>query len=93
MRPYEMMVIIEPEVEDHKALVEELQEVVRNLGGEIGKVDVWGKKTLAYPIKKKTEGFYAVFQFKLDPSQVAELDRIMKLRSQVMRHMVVLNEN
>jgi len=88
-----MMVILEPEVEDHKALVNELQEVVRNLGGEMGKVDVWGKKTLAYPIRKKTEGYYAVFEFKLPPSQVEELERIMRLRSQVMRHMVVLNEN
>ncbi|WP_029165328.1 30S ribosomal protein S6 [Aminiphilus circumscriptus] len=92
MRPYEMMVLLHPDVEDYNASVEEVAEMVRGLGGTISKIDRWGKRRLAYPVQKKTEGLYAIYSFTLDPVQVKELERITRLKSQVMRHIVVLQE-
>ena len=92
MRPYEMMVLLHPDVEDYNASVEEVAEMVRGLGGTISKIDRWGKRRLAYPVQKKTEGLYAIYSFTLDPVQEKELERITRLKSQVMRHIVVLQE-
>lgn len=64
MRPYEMMVLVSAEIEDPKEEIAKVEEVVRNLGGEVAKTDFWGKRRLAYPIDKKTEGFYAVCNFR-----------------------------
>lgn len=89
MRSYEMVVILESELEDHKAVSEEVAEVVRGLGAEVEKIDLWGKKKFAYPIEKKTEGFYILYTFKLDPAQVKELERLLSLKTQIIRHMVV----
>ncbi|MGC9489636.1 MAG: 30S ribosomal protein S6 [Thermovirgaceae bacterium] len=90
MRPYELMMILEPELEEHQAHIDEVQEVVRNLGGEIEKVNVWGKRRFAYPIQKLTEGHYSVFSFKMEPDKVSEVERILRLKQQVLRHMVTL---
>lgn len=92
VRPYEMMVLLHPDVEDYNASVEEVAEMVRGLGGTISKIDRWGKRRLAYPVQKETEGLYAIYSFTLDPVQVKELERITRLKSQVMRHIVVLQE-
>ena len=89
MRSYELVVILQAELEDHKTVSEEIAEVVRGLGAEIEKVDLWGKKKFAYPIEKQLEGFYILYTFKLDPAQVKEMERLLSLRQQVIRHMVV----
>ncbi|NLV82037.1 MAG: 30S ribosomal protein S6 [Synergistaceae bacterium] len=89
MRSYEMIVILQADIEDHKTVSEEVAEIVRGLGAEIEKVDLWGKKRFAYPIEKQVEGFYILYTFKLDPAQVKEMERILSLRSQIIRHMVV----
>ena len=90
MRHYEMLVLINAELEDPKEEVEKIEEVVRNLGGEIAKTDVWGKKRLAYPIQKKNEGVYVLFNFGLDPAQTFELNRVLGLRGNIYRQMVIL---
>jgi len=84
-----MIVILQADIEDHKTVSEEVAEIVRGLGAEIEKVDLWGKKRFAYPIEKQVEGFYILYTFKLDPAQVKEMERILSLRSQIIRHMVV----
>ncbi len=89
MRSYEMMVIIDSAVEDHSAEVQNIEGLIANLGGEIDKTDVWGKRRFAYEIEKKTEGIYVVFSYKMEPHQLAELDRLMKLRPMVVRHMAI----
>lgn len=90
MRSYEMVVILEADLEDHKMVAEEdIAEVVRGLGAELEKVDLWGKKRFAYPIEKQLEGFYVLYTFKLDPAQVKEMERLLSLKTQVIRHMVV----
>jgi len=86
------MMILEPELEDHQVHIDEVQEAVRNLGGEIEKVDVWGKRRLAYPIQKRTEGHYSVFTFKMEPDKVSEVERILRLKQQVLRHLVTLRD-
>lgn len=89
MRQYEMVTIFQADLDDHKIAVEEIEGVVRNLGGEIEKSSSWGKRRFSYPIQKQTEGFYALLSFSLDPTQVSELDRLMKLKTQVLRHLVI----
>ena len=89
MRSYEMVLILQADLEDHKMVSEEIAEVVRGLGAELEKVDLWGKKRFAYPIDKQLEGFYSLFTFKLDPAQVKELERVLSLKPYVVRQMVV----
>lgn len=90
VRPYELMVIIDPTVEDHSVEVKAIEEILAKLGGELTKTDVWGKRHLAYEIKKQSEGIYAVFEFKMEPNQLAELNRVLSLRPLVLRHLAVV---
>jgi len=89
VRLYELTVILVAEMEDHKTAIEEIAEVVRGLGAEVEKIDLWGKKRFAYPIKKQQEGFYALITMKMAPEEIRELDRVLGLRQQVLRHLVV----
>ncbi|MDR1509892.1 MAG: 30S ribosomal protein S6 [Synergistaceae bacterium] len=89
MRLYELTVILADGLEDSNAAVEEIAEVVRGLGAEVDKIDLWGKRRLAYPIKKQQEGFYALVVFKMAPDAIRELDRVLGLRASVLRHLVV----
>ncbi len=89
MRPYEMLVLVSAELEDPKEEIAKVEEVVRSLEGEIVKTDFWGKKRLAYPIDKKTEGFYALCNFKLKPDQLGELHRVLGLRPNIYRQMTI----
>mgnify|MGYP004442884243 FL=1 len=84
-----MVVIFKAVIEDHKAVSEETAEIARGLGAEIEKIDLWGKKRFAYPIEKQTEGYYTLYTFKFDPKQVKELERLLSLKTEVIRHMVV----
>ena len=90
MRHYEMLVLLSAELEEPKDEIEKIEEVVRNLGGEIAKTDVWGKKHLAYPIQKKNEGIYVLFNLSLDPAQTFELKRVFGLRPNIYRQMIIL---
>ena len=89
VRPYEMLVLASAELEDPKEEIAKVEEVVRSLGGEVSKTDFWGKRRLAYPIQKKTEGFYALCSFKLKPDQLGELHRVLGLRPNIYRQMTI----
>ena len=93
MRHYEMLTILSAEMEDSAEEVAKIQDVVRNLGGNVTQADVWGKKALAYPIQKKTEGFYALFSFDLEPAQTFELRRVLGLRPNIYRQMIILQDD
>ena len=84
------MFIIDPVLEDDKkdAVVETVQQII-NADGEVSKVDVWGMRKLAYPIQKKNEGYYVVVEFKASPELPKELDRRLKISDNVMRHMII----
>ena len=89
MTNYEVMFIIDPALEDEKkeATIEAIKEIIAS-EGEVGNVDVWGIRTLAYPIQKKTEGYYVVIEFKAQPTLPKELDRRLKISDNVMRHLI-----
>ena len=84
------MFILDPALEDDKkeAAVEMVKEIIAT-EGEVGNVDVWGMRKLAYPIQKKNEGYYVVVEFKAQPTLPKELDRRMKIADSVMRHLIV----
>ncbi|EHO86610.1 30S ribosomal protein S6 [Eubacterium infirmum F0142] len=87
---YEVMFIIDPTLEDEKkdAAVERVKNVIA-AEGEVGNVDVWGLRKLAYPIQKKNEGYYVVIDFKAEPTLPAELDRRLRISEDFMRHIIV----
>ena len=87
---YEVMFIINPTLEDEKkdAAVERVKSVIA-AEGEVGNVDVWGLRKLAYPIQKKNEGYYVVIDFKAEPTLPAELDRRLRISEDFMRHIIV----
>lgn len=87
---YEVMFIIDPTLEDEKkdAAVERVKGII-TAEGEVGSVDVWGLRKLAYPIQKKNEGYYVVIDFKAEPTLPAELDRRLKISEDFMRHIIV----
>ena len=94
MRPYELMVIIDPEVEERtvEPSLQKFLNVITNDGGTIEKVDIWGRRRLAYDIKKKSEGIYAVVNFTATPATAAELDRQLGLNETIMRTKIIRPE-
>ena len=91
MRQYELMVILDPELEERTVApsLDQFLNVVRQGGGTVEKVDIWGRRRLAYEIKKKTEGIYAVVDLEADPDVVKELDRQLNLNEAVLRTKVI----
>ena len=91
MRPYETMVIFDPEVEESQVqeVLDKALEVVRSHGGTPGAVDRWGKRALAYEMNHKREGYYVVAEFTAEPKASAELDRFLVLADEVMRHKII----
>jgi len=90
MRKYEVMFIIRSDVDQEvvEATVEKFQNIVNN-GGEIVKSDVQGKRRLAYEIDKQRDGIYVLFNFNAPSEVVAELDRVMKISDEIVRHLIV----
>lgn len=91
MRKYEVMYIIRPDVEQEavEALVEKFNAIITSNGGEITKHDLIGKKRLAYEINKIRDGIYVLTNFTAATTVVSELDRVMKISDEVIRHLVV----
>ena len=91
---YELMVILDPELDERTVApsLDKFLKVITNDGGTIDKVDIWGRRRLAYEIQKKTEGVYAVVAFTATSAATQELDRQLKLSEQVMRTKVLRAE-
>ncbi|HKS51283.1 MAG TPA: 30S ribosomal protein S6 [Pseudonocardiaceae bacterium] len=91
MRRYEMMVILDPQLDERTVApsLEQFLSVVKTQGGQIDKVDIWGKRRLSYEINKHTEGIYAVLDMSCTPAAVAELDRQLSLSESVLRTKVL----
>ncbi|MGH3721417.1 MAG: 30S ribosomal protein S6 [Pseudonocardiaceae bacterium] len=91
MRRYEMMVILDPQLDERTVApsLDQFLGVVTAQGGSVNKVDVWGKRRLAYEIDKRTEGIYAVLQLSCTPATVAELDRQLSLSETILRTKVM----
>lgn len=91
---YELMVILDPEIDERTVApsLDKFLGVIRNDGGTIDNVDIWGRRRLAYEIKKKTEGIYAVVNFTARSEASVELDRQLKLSEAVLRTKVLRSE-
>lgn len=87
LRPYEILLIVDPRPTDEEvaALLTQLGEQVKSLGAEVTKVENWGKRRLAYDIRKQREGTYAVFEVSAEPSMVKEFERQLRLNENVLR--------
>ena len=94
MRHYEVMVILDGNLEERTVTpsLDTYLNVIRTSGGSVEKVDVWGRRRLAYEIDKKTEGIYAVIDLQATPQAVAELDRQLRLNESVLRTKVIRPE-
>ena len=91
MHKYELMVILDPAIDERTVApsLDKFLNVVRNGGGTIDSVDLWGRRRLAYEINKKTEGIYAVVNMTANSADVIELDRQLKISEAVMRTKVL----
>jgi small subunit ribosomal protein S6 len=91
MHPYEVMVLLDPTVDERTVSpsLDKFLNVIRNGEGIIEKVDIWGRRRLAYEIAKKTEAIYAVINLTAKPADVDELDRQLKLSEAVLRTKVL----
>ena len=94
MRDYELMVILDPDLEERtvQPSLDQYLNLVRQDGGTVESVDVWGRCRLAYEVNKKSEGIYAVVTLSADPATVKELDRQLGLNESVMRTKVLRPE-
>jgi small subunit ribosomal protein S6 len=94
MRHYELMVILDPDLEERTVApsLDQFLNVVRNGGGTVEKVDLWGRRRLAYEIQKKAEGIYAVVDLTAEPAVMQELDRQLNLNEAVLRTKILRPE-
>ena len=91
LRTYEVMVILDPSLDERTVApsLDTYLNLVRQDGGQVESVDVWGKRRLAYEINKSAEGIYAVIDLKAEPATVKELDRQLTLNESVLRTKVI----
>ena len=94
MRHYELMVILDPDLEERTVSpsLDRFLNVVRTGGGSVENVDIWGRRRLAYEIKKKSEGIYAVVDMTATPEIAKELDRQLNLNEAVLRTKLIRPE-
>ena len=90
-RDYELGFILDPEVneEQSNAILERIQQIVTSHDGQVVRINQWGRRRLAYPIRHKRDGFYVFFDMILTPETVSELDRNLKVTEEVLRHIII----
>ncbi len=91
MRPYETMIVFDPDAEESAvtAVLDRAVEVLKADGGTPGALNRWGKRSLAYEIRKKREGYYVVLEYTAEPKASADLHRLFTLADEVLRHKIV----
>ncbi|CAB4573166.1 MAG: 30S ribosomal protein S6 [Actinobacteria bacterium] len=92
MRHYELMVILDPDLEERTVApsLETYLKIIKEGGGRVEKLDIWGRRRMTFEIGKKSEGIYAVVDMHCDPASVKELDRQLNLNEAVLRTKVVV---
>ncbi len=95
MRNYELTFIVEPNTDEEgvTGIVENVSQLVKSSDGAVTLVDVWGRKTLAYPINNHREGTYVRLEAKMDPATIVGLERNLKLSEQIIRYLLIANED
>ena len=91
IRDYEMVVIAAPQLDDEalSTLTQRISGWITGANGAVSETNVWGRRSMLYPIKKQTEGIYVQFNFQLAPSASRELERSLRLDEKVIRHLVI----
>ena len=91
MPSYELVLIISPEVTDEEMpdFLTKLSELINKIGGSVDEVNQWGRKQLAYPIKRFTEGNYVLTKVKLKPALTKELEANFRLSGKIIRHLLI----
>lgn len=91
MKAYELLFFVDPTITDEAraGVMKRIEVALTENGGQVDNVDSWGKRKLAYEIDKLTEGDYTLVNFHADPTQIAELDRVLRINDAVKRHMIV----
>jgi len=95
LRDYETVVIYDPSLDESgfDQQVAGFSQAIEQAGGRLSRVDKWGKRQLAYPIRKKDDGYYAVIKYRCDSGSVRELERRLRLNELVLREMTVIDES
>ncbi len=88
---YELLLAIQPDVaeDSRKEIIGKISGIIEEGQGKLGEVEEWGRRELAYPIQKYGEGYYYLFKIASPPEVVKEVDRVLKLNEDVIRHIVV----
>jgi small subunit ribosomal protein S6 len=91
VRPYEVMIILDAGLEEDsiRATVDRATQVLQAGGGTVGRVDRWGKRRFAYELHHKLEGYYVLVEASAEPAAIAELDRMLSLADDVIRHKAI----
>jgi small subunit ribosomal protein S6 len=94
MRHYELMVILDPELEERTVTpsLETYLKIIKDSGGTVNKLDLWGKRRMSFEISKKGEGIYAVVDMNCEPAAIKELDRQLNLNESILRTKVIRPE-
>ena len=91
MKAYEIVYIFDSQVPEER-IQEKLDRYHTQLGGEITALDQWGRRQLAFPIRKSTAGHYVVAQFRAEAEALPEFERLLKLDEELLRYLIVLHE-
>lgn len=91
MRQYELTYIVHPQVDSEglAAVMDEVKSLVESNGGTVHKVEPWGLRRLAYPIRRQREGQYVLMAFSMDARGIAEVDRALKFKEPILRYLIV----
>ena len=91
MSNYELVLIVSPEVTDEEMpdFIAKLGELINKVGGSVDEVNQWGKRQLAYPIKRSTEGNYVLSKLKLKPTVTKDLETNFRLSGKILRHLLI----
>ncbi len=95
MQKYETMYILQSQLEEEKTeeLIEKFKSIVEREGGEVSNLDKWGKRKLAYEVKKQKEGFYVLMNYTAPSNACFELERSFKIAEEVLRYLIVREED
>jgi len=94
VRKYEVMLVFKPQLDEESidAALARYGEVLAGFGGEVTNIDKWGKRRLAYEINDNTEGYYVVLKATATPEAIQELDRVLKITTETLRYLIVVDE-
>ncbi len=92
LRDYELVVIVSPEVSEENlpSALQKVEQLISAKGGSITSVDHWGRRQLAYPIEKFTDGTYVLNKVKLDPAATKQLEADLLLSDEIIRHLLIV---